>query len=549
MPEDKETTEDIDWLAVTNNQERAFVDLFSRHDIDKDLLIQYPFTMFDEDNREMPDVENLTFNDAAVFGDTVTSRLIGANMTTTVEGEGLKDKDTTFIEDFIRDLILLFDESLQPRGINSLLSWDIDQLSFRGSVAARLDLQPDEDGLAKNPIVPMDVRYLIYEYGVKGLKWFRYQTFRSADKIGEQYGIVVDPGGSVISDIWDDKDEYIFIGKSLEKTIPHDYGFVPAVIQLAPTGLSFMDADRILYSGESIFSKSRKLFKEKNHLASILKTLTVMSFLGGLQYESSDPANEVKPDIPPFGKKFVAPVEKGTKGYFNMPINDVRNATQILYQAINEALIKATLPPVSFGLLEFPLESGIGMSILKEAEDSVYLPRLQGLFQYRRRLYRMVFKQYIDQKMNVKMGELGFQKNYPWKELDKEFSLKIIFDMTSPKQNMVNINSAAAVGDILSEDTKMRDYLKVEDVGAENAKKWAEKARLVSPALQKKEMIAGLLETGDITGANLLAAELGIDIDNIMDGVAPQPTELAARVPPKQFMPMLGGTQGVKDGN
>lgn len=539
------------WLKRVRDQESLFSELVIRMDKDKELLIQKPYTMFDKDNREQPDVENTTLNDAAVFSNTVTSRLAGTNLQVAVEGKGMTDKQTSLVEDFCRDIGLAFEASLQPRDISTWKKWDVEQLCHRGRVAARITIDDDGDGkLADNIFLPMDTRYLVYEYGLKGLKWFAYKTLRSADKVKDEYGTDAIPGDnkSVISqvtvtDIWDDKEESVFIEEAPQGAKPHDYGEPPAIIQMAPTGLMFMDQDRILQNGESIFVLARNLFKEKHFFASVLKTLTVMSFLNGLQLEIEPGQKMKKPTNPPYGTKAVMPILKGSKGYFNMPITDVHNSARMFYSILDTAIKKATLPDVSYGIISYPT-SAVGMIEQKEAEEPVYLPRLQGLAEYRQRVYRMAIKQFIGKELKLKLGQPGFQTEYNYKELDKDYSLTVSLDMRSPKQDMVNISSAAAVGDLLSDDTKRREYLKLDDPDAEEAKIWAEKAALVSPAVAKYKIIKGLLAQGEKVEANLMAKELGMSIKEIESGKVAEPAPAEIRTPPKQMMPMFAGQGG-----
>lgn len=535
----------VDWLKKVEKQERRFTDLFARMDMDKELLIQKPYTMFDKDGRSQPDVENLTLNDAATFAKTVTSNLNGAGMQTAVKGEELENKEAPFIESFLKDFTSAIDNLLYPRDIPTLMSWNVDQMCYRGRTAGRITLREEDGKLAEDIFLPMDTRYLVYEHGMEGLKWFAYKTPRSAEKIWDKYKVDIGKTSAIVTDIWDDEKEIVFIDKNQEKEEEHNFGEPPAIIQVAPTGLMFMDDDRILQSGESIFALDRNLYPEKHFFGSILKTITVMSFMGGLQKEVKSLVGAKKPEIPPFGKRFVVPVEQGTKGYFSMPIVDVRNSARLFYEIISKALQDGSLPNISLGSLEWPL-SGSAMAILKEAEDPVYLPRLQGLALYYQRLYRMILDQYIKQQMHLKLGELGFQQDYPYQKLDKDFSISFSFFMTSPKQNMANISSAAAVGDLVSDDTKRRDYLQLKDPDGEEAKKWAEKAPRVSGAVAKFKIIEGLFKRDQIVEANLMAQELGFEIDRLMSGQLPEQIPENIEVKPKQLMPMFTEGSGVK---
>ena len=86
-----------DYYKLVTEKEAEFGSLFSRMDKDKDLLILKSFSLVDKDSKIAPDVDNITLNDPQTFFNQVQSNLIAANMQTVVEGDKLKDKETTFV--------------------------------------------------------------------------------------------------------------------------------------------------------------------------------------------------------------------------------------------------------------------------------------------------------------------------------------------------------------------------------------------------------------------------------------------------------------------
>jgi hypothetical protein len=214
----------------------------------------------------------------------------------------------------------------------------------------------------------------------------------------------------------------------------------------------------------------------------------------------------------------------------------------MLYSMVESALQQGSLPAVSYGSLQFPL-SAVAISGLQEAEDPIYLPRLQALSLYYQRLYRMIIDQYIKDKMSIKLGTPGFVREYPYNKLDKQYSLNFRFFATSPKQQMANISVAAALGETVSDDYKRREVLQLENPDSEESKIWAQKAPLVSPSVAKFKIIQGLLERKQLIEANLMAEELGLTIDEIIEGqLIEQPA--VTNEQPKQIMPMFAGRIG-----
>ncbi len=534
----------VDYLKMISDQEGAFADLFTRMDKDKDLLIQKDFTLFDKDDREAPDVENLTLNDAAIFFNHVVAVLNRAGLTTEVEGEKVKDKETDFFEDFFRDYTLAVDKNLNRRGIPSVFAWNVQQMCGRGRAITRIVLRKEGDTFDPG-VLPLDSRYVIYDYGRKGLKWIASKFPRNKqqiiDEYGEEIGGKLNTTSAVVTDLWIDEDEITFIEKTVVRNQKHYEEELPFIVQVCPVGIGFQDGDEMERSGESLLHLARKMYASKNKMASILDTLNMGGVFGGLQKEVEDENQAKKPAQPPWGKRFVVPVQKGTKGYFSMPTTDIQQATRLLYSILDSNIQDATLPRVSFGTLQAPT-SGIGIAQLKEAEDPVYLPRIRGLELYYESFYRMVLDQYIAKKMDIKLGTPGFLKQYPSSELKRDISIKCKIDIVSPMQNMANISMAAAVGNLLSDDTKQRKYLQVEDIAGENMERLAEMASKVSPAVAKYEMAKALAEKGEEIKARLMAAEIGLTIDQLFGGQLGQ--EKIKPQEPKQMMAMFGAGQG-----
>jgi len=86
----------------------------------------------------------------------------------------------------------------------------------------------------------------------------------------------------------------------------------------------------------------------------------------------------------------------------------------------------------------------------------------------------------------------------------------------------------------------MRDYLHIENPTEEHRKKMVERASRISPAVAKYDVIISLLEMGVETKAELMAQELGMDIDQIKSGNI-TPSKEAPTQPPKQLMPLFRG--------
>ncbi len=532
--------QEADSYKKVTDAEHEFAELWGRMDADKKLLISDKFVWRDKDDREEPDVENITMNDAAVFAYKVHNTLIKAEINPEVTGDDIKPDDEKLIEGFIKDISIEADSFVYYQDIPSFKNFEIIQACDRGRIARRVILRAENGKLAPDSFLAVDTRYLVYKYRIDGLEFVASKMPRSKEDVEKEYKYSPRADNVIITDYWNDELERVYCGRELIAEYENHCGEPPFVIQVVPTGVFTFDADRMLYDGESIFALNRELYKEKNLFATILKSLTVKSFFNGLQLEVESVALAKKPEQPPYGKKFVAPIAKGTRGYFSMPIERLTEEARMYYAILDEQIQHGALPKVSYGTYPAPA-SGVGIAELKETEDPVYFPRIQGYTMFLQRLYRMIIKQYIRFKFNIEIGEEGYRKRYGWKDLDKDFSLLFKVDLVSPKQDMVNISTAAAVGNLISDDTKMREYMHIKNPDEENRKKLVEKASRMSPAVAKYDVIVALFNNGEKVKANLMAAEMGLTLDELMGGNLPQESDATPEQPPRQLIPMFGG--------
>ncbi len=197
----------LDYYKMVTDKAAEFVDLHSRLDTDKDLAAIKDFTLVDKDDLTAPNVDNITLNGARVFFDRVCATLNSSNMQCEASGEKLEDKDTTLVENFIRDLSAAADERLVTEDIPGLLPVAIQHFAGRGAGISRVYLRMEGDKLCAD-IRPYDRRYVIYEPGTDAYNWVAAQMPRSKADILRDYGIEV-RAPSVVTDIWTDEEEMV----------------------------------------------------------------------------------------------------------------------------------------------------------------------------------------------------------------------------------------------------------------------------------------------------------------------------------------------------
>ena len=434
-------------LVVDKKSEMS--ELFKRMDADKKMAILEWEGMKNLDGQKTPDVIDVTMNEAMVFANRCVAIMSGANMHRFISGKNLSDPEKTTLENFYQDIYYANDLMLANSIFVSLYGFLIEQILHRGAIAGRILLREDGDKF-RPEIFPLDTRYFTYETDSMGMIWGAPETTRTKAQIERDYGIVIRGKSAVVTDFWDDTVNEIYIAKELykggsqtndaakhpERERNHGLGYPPLIFQKSGAGLqSFMDAGILKHQGESIFAPNRGLIPELHRAASIMMTLTDMSFEQSLQYESSDGTEAEKPPDP-YGRRKVVPVEKGM-GFKPIPVADVNNASRLLYNMLVGAMQRGGLPNIDYGNLSFPL-SAVAISKLTSTKDAIFTPRLNALALFYRAASQMIKKQYIQGGYSVEIGDEGEEREYANSEIDKKFATKYEFHSVSPEQDIAN---------------------------------------------------------------------------------------------------------------
>jgi len=531
-----------DYYKLVRDKEADFADLHSRMDTDADLYHLKPYKMVDKENREEPDVENITLNEPAAYAHQAQAFLSSAKSQVAIEGEGLSDKDATTIETFLQALYRAIDKRLQQRFMGDLHSFLVEQICIRGIIACRFYLREVGEEFIPDVLL-CDSRYILFDTDTDGLTWAAYKTQRTKEQIYNEYGLETGSATSTVTDMWDKALELVFIEETLAKSQAHNLGYVPFVIQFSPLGSGLQDAGGLRYKAESIYSDCRELYKDLNKLGTVLNTLNIMSFFGAMQYESAAGTAAQRPARPPYGKRVVIPVEKGG-GYKAMPINDIKASSRLLYSLIYNAIQRGSLPAVEYGNLGFPL-SALAISKLTEAKDARFQPRLKALEAFYEMAGRMLIRQYTDLKLNVELETKGISKKYSYTQLAAagDYNIKYSLTPVSAGQNIANYSIGNAALTFLSEDTVRRDILKVESPEVEEQKRLSELANRMVPELSLYRMAKAKLEQGEELEAKIIAHKLGLTLRQLKGGKTPPATPQQAEPIPRTkegLIPLLG---------
>lgn len=520
-----------DYLKLVEDTKPLFSDLWTRYDTDKDLYQLKPYVMKDDKGKAVEDIINVTFNDPRTLVDFIISILNKAEMQIVVEAEKMEDKESTFIEDFFRDMLLAVDDRLFYRGIPSMFAYHAEKICVRGASALRCTLR-SRNGEFVPDIIPLDPRWFVYEMGADGIAWGASLTRRTRAMLKREYGKEISTDTALVTDYWDSERNVVYADEEVMQNVPNKYGKPPFIWVPSGAGSMLQDADSLRYMGESVLAPNRGLYPELNRFASQTVTLNQMSFEGAMQYESDAGEQKVVKEYPG-GRRKVTPVEKGG-GFKAMPLNDIRAAGRLFYSMIYSRIQQGGLPTIDFGNLSFPLSGRMGAMLMDK--DRIYLPRINALAILYQRLCLMIKEQYAKQGLKADLGETGKRVSYPTSSIDKDFSVKFKFFSTSPEEERVNYLMAAAAKGYVSDDSIRRKIIKLQDPDGEKQEMEAEQAERIHPALFMYRRAHALVDEGKLLEAKMIA-ERGVQLLKQMQMVG-QPEE-ATPEPPKA---PLGGS-------
>lgn len=480
-------------------------ELFKRMDSDKKLAILDPYKMKQLDGQETADAINVTMNEAMVFWSRCAAIMNGANMQRIARGNSLSDKETTIIENFYEDIFYQNDLMLNNAIFCSLYSFLIEQIILRGAIAARCLLRTDGDKFMPD-IFPLDTRYFYYETDSTGLIWGAYDVTRTKTQIERDYGITIRGKNAVVTDFWDDQVNEIYIANQLykggsqakdkekypEREKQHGLDYPPLIYFKSGAGLqSFSDAGILKHQGESVFAANRGLIPELHRAATIFMTLTDMSFEGALTLHREETGGD-KPESP-YGPRKVT--ELGIRERYDpVPVNDIKNASRLLYSMIVGALQRGGLPNIDYGNLTFPL-SAVAVAKLIATRDAIFIPRLNAMALFFQSLSIMIKKQYLQAGYQFEIGEEGLEREYKASDIDKKFTTQYEFHTSSPEQDAANMaigREAMSIG--ISRHTTFSEVIKMKDPDGEINKGRAERAEAGDMAITLNRQLEALAD-------------------------------------------------------
>lgn len=296
------------------------------------------------------------------------------------------------------------DERLFRIGEASLLSSAAWQGVVLGRIAVRVCIYKDGKDIVWD-YLPLNPRFLTFNFDSKGLAWACYETFRSSDSIEEEYGKEVtedDQGkGISVSDYWDRKDNVRYLTKSKEllKSDDHPYGEVPIILQPINLGPKAITSEGVNVTawGQSIFDPVKIPFRNLNKMRSIAATQAHLLAKAPLDvpYSGDKPNLEAE-----HFDYYPGAVLEHPNTYTIAPLKivDIPQSLMAMMGDISAGIEKATYAELN---PDKPAHSGSALRILGQDKRDVETPRVGGMNTMYTRICRMVKKQIIALKLTI----------------------------------------------------------------------------------------------------------------------------------------------------
>lgn len=535
----------MDYLQKVKDKKGEQRELETRWQADEDLLYLKEYVMKDAgDKHVVPDIVNVTLNRPAVFAANAISAL-GSASEQRVVVSNVDGFDTKYVEDFQRAGFDSSNDRLRKQGKPLLNPFADTQFFIRGRTARRV-LFRMEEGVLIPDIACWDGRFTTYEIGESGLDWGAYEMTRSKAAIEAEYGIVVTGKTGKVLDVWDTTHNEVWIDGKEEKEQAHDYGFCPVVVQIVPIGYGAMllSEGSLKFEGESGFFLIRGIIPELNRLVSIMQTLNLKA---------------VKPPIMQRikGKTKAAPYKdlmdsgqttamEPTDSILPISYGDAQRSATIAYNGMSAALDQGTISPADLGTIERPPASGVRAIMAGEHINNLLAPRLEAKAGLNKQTAEMFTEQVIQMRGSVELGVKGHKRTFETGKLEGEYDTTYKYSFKSPSVDAGLYSLAGAAGHLIPDEAKRVEILQREDPdGDKKQLRWEEVERL-SVAIKIYRGICSLKDVAPNPDfeAELLAAELGVNVDQMLAGEISQQPKPEREDKPTQVVSLFGGGAG-----
>jgi hypothetical protein len=486
---------------ITTRESELESGLYARIDEDRSAfrLDKYTLTGFGQQykDKEIPRTISVTMNKPGVFLRAISSALKSATRQIVVEG--LSDRANHDVEEFLEAVYYTADGRIRLDSmgkVDGLWGFVCNHVAHTGPIGARLTW--DKDG--RPNVLPVDMRYCPFDED-----WAANHVRRKGWKIEQEYGILGLDADKIyhLYDYWDENVNEVWLqegtaGKTAQgrpvKEKPNEWGFVPFVIQFPSTGMNTLDEGYEKYEGESILYLVRDLIPEWNRLMSIQQTKAMELIRPPYVHQGTPGATDPQEYPGQIGQNM-----EYREGEKPEPLQ-VPDLNRAFLQA--EASMSSALHEGSPNISDLADISGARNAswVVEQTQvrDRIIVPLTQCLSIFYQRASTMLIRgrRTANILKPVGIGATPGGKVYSGADLPDPDTITIKHEYMpdNPHQKLADYSVGIALQGVLSEDTILRDVMKVDDPDGEIDKKRSEEARRANPVIFYYDMASSLID-------------------------------------------------------
>ncbi|KKM21137.1 hypothetical protein LCGC14_1638430, partial [marine sediment metagenome] len=368
----------------------------------------------------------------------------------------------------------------------------------------------------------------------EGLAWGGYETKKTramieAELWAKEIGFTIKGKGAVLIDLWSPDEHLIFLDGKKVYEEENNFGYPPICVQKVPIGSMLAGENQLQYQCESIFFLVRELINEYNRCVSIMQTHNLKAIKPPAKQKKRDGGKASEYDD-------VMAMGANTAMYTDEDISpidfgDAKRSMVFALQEINKALDDGTLSRITLGDLPGEL-SAIALLQIEQGQGQVFMPRLGTRGLLKEQTAKMFISQIIATgQTTVEIGTPGHKKTFKVSDLEGEYDIVYKYANKSPETDFARLSLARQYkeADMLDELTILTDIMKRDDPEGDLGKLRRQRLRRLSPTLVMYDGLMALaddVEAGDESAKDeidIVEAELGVRLDQILDGNLPTP--------------------------
>ncbi len=495
MVKDRETDLDLRYKVMDETKKLLFPS-------------KYPYELMGFDGVKIKNAIHTTLPGAANFARNVISELQKTTFQWYVDGDIVKGAKSK-VEKCLMAVADQTDEGLINSGTASLKSWLSSHVAVRSLIGMRFISQIVKEKYTVD-CLPMDMRYVAWEFGQDGLAWFSYRTRRSQRLIKAEYQVDVEDKLAEVVDVWTPEKNYVYVGGKLLEGFPqkHKFGKPPGVIVLPSSGYMLRDEGFMEDESPDILYLYKVIYEAKNRNASILQTKAMDTIQPAMvdQREQPDASPAVAPPESGQVKK------KGLKEpWIPLPRPDLTPALQAGIAQINNEAEDTGYTALDTGRGESS-DTAIKISTQYEIRQKYNKVLIEALQVFYGQWGRMIMEQgkIISRggESELKIGGQGKKLGFSFTSLPEldDYTIKARL-MTKNKQlEIANASLASALKGIYPKRWIVENLMMTDEPEKVLRELDIEKSREIDPAFDWLEIANGYAE--EIDNAEGVEAEL-----------------------------------------